>query len=100
MQSSVAPDMQGRVFSLVGSVSGAMAPIGLAIAGPISDLVGIQAWYVAAGVVTISMPVLGLFLPAVMNIETNNPNKPKAESPVEMTGGSVPEPSPLSNLEE
>lgn len=94
MQSSVAPDMQGRVFSLVGSVSGAMAPIGLAIAGPVSDLVGIQAWYIAAGIVTIAMPVIGLFLPAVMNIETNNPNKSQPAAPaVEPAGGGVAEPA-------
>ncbi len=101
MQSSVAPDMQGRVFSLVGSVSGAMAPIGLAIAGPVSDLVGIQTWYIAAGIVTIAMPVMGLFLPAVMNIETNNPNKPKPAAPmVESAGGGVAEPAPLNHPEE
>jgi DHA3 family macrolide efflux protein-like MFS transporter len=72
MQSSVAPDMQGRVFTLLGSFSGAMAPIGLAIAGPISDLTGIQAWFRVAGGFTLFMGLFGLLIPVVMNIETNN----------------------------
>jgi len=76
MQKSIAPDMQGRVFALVGSLSGAMAPIGLAIAGPVADLIGIQSWYLAAGSVTVGMALVGRLLPAVWDIETNNPNKP------------------------
>ncbi|MFN2145049.1 MAG: MFS transporter, partial [Anaerolineales bacterium] len=89
MQKNIAPDMQGRVFSLVGSLSGAMAPIGLAIAGPVADQISIQAWYMAAGIVTITMALVGRLVPAVWNIETNNPNKvieeqedqPKLEGP-------------------
>ena len=75
MQKNIAPDMQGRVFSLVGSLSGAMAPIGLAIAGPVADQISIQAWYMAAGIVTVTMALVGRLVPAVWNIETNNPNK-------------------------
>ena len=101
IQSSVAPDMQGRVFSLLGSVAGAMAPIGLAIAGPISDLVGIQAWYRTAGIFTMAMAVFALMLPAVMNIETNNPNKPKPAAPVVgSAGGGITEPAPLNHPED
>ena len=101
MQSSVAPDMQGRVFSLLGSLSGAMAPIGLAIAGPISDVVGIQTWYQAAGGFTIAMALVGLMVPALMNVEENNPHKveednngsePFAEEPA---AGRVPEAATL-----
>ncbi len=75
MQKNIAPDMQGRVFALVGSLAGAMAPIGLAIAGPVADMISIQSWYVAAGSVTIGMALVGRLVPAVWNIETNNPNK-------------------------
>lgn len=79
MQSSVAPDMQGRVFALLSSLSGAMAPIGLAIAGPISDLVGIQTWFRVAGIFCIGMGIVGYLIPAVVNIETNNPNNKNEE---------------------
>jgi DHA3 family macrolide efflux protein-like MFS transporter len=70
MQSTVAPDIQARVMSLLGSLSAAAAPIGLAIAGPVSDLIGIQIWFVISGVVCILMALSGLAIPAVMNIES------------------------------
>ena len=80
IQSSVEPDMQARVFSLLSSVGGAMAPIGLVIAGPVADLVGIQVWFLLAGTLCIVMGVAGLFVPAVMNIE--NRRNPVAPMPV------------------
>ncbi|NMC54179.1 MAG: MFS transporter [Chloroflexi bacterium] len=43
IQSSVEPEMQARIFSLLGSIGGGMAPIGLMVAGPVADQVGIQA---------------------------------------------------------
>ncbi len=89
LQSSVAPDMQGRVFSLVGSLSGAMAPVGLAIAGPISDLISIQVWFRVAGITCIGMALFGYFLPAVFNIETNNPNGQAGHEKVIPGGGEV-----------
>jgi DHA3 family macrolide efflux protein-like MFS transporter len=69
IQSSVEPDMQARIFSLLSSVGGGMAPIGLMIAGPVADRVGIQAWFLLAGLVCVLMALAGLFIPAVMNIE-------------------------------
>jgi DHA3 family macrolide efflux protein-like MFS transporter len=35
LQAIVAPDLQGRVFTLLGSLSKGMAPLSLLIAGPI-----------------------------------------------------------------
>lgn len=69
IQSTVEPDMQARIFSLLSSVGGGMAPIGLMIAGPVADRVGIQAWFLVGGLLCILMAVAGLFIPAVMNIE-------------------------------
>lgn len=74
MQAKVRPDMQGRVMSLVGSAATAMAPLGLLIAGPVSDFIGIRSWYFIAGLVTIFMGFLGFSLPAVMYIEDERPN--------------------------
>jgi len=69
IQSTVEPDMQARVFSLLSSVGTGIAPIGLMIAGPITDRVGIQTWFLLGGILCIFMAVTGLFVPAVMNIE-------------------------------
>ena len=69
IQSTVEPDMQARVFSLLTSIGTGVVPIGLMIAGPVADRVGIQAWFLLGGVLCIFMAVTGLFIPAVMNIE-------------------------------
>ena len=69
LQSTVEPDMQARIFSLLWSISGGMAPIGLMVAGPVADRVGIQAWFLFGGSLCIFMGVAGLFIPTVMNIE-------------------------------
>jgi DHA3 family macrolide efflux protein-like MFS transporter len=61
--------MQGRVFTLVGSLGSAM---GLIVAGPVADAIGVQSWYVIGGVACILMAVVGYSLPAVMNIEDNH----------------------------
>lgn len=69
MQASVAPDMQGRVFSLLGAGATAMMPLSLLIAGPISDQLGIRFWYIFGGAICILMTIAATFVPAIMNIE-------------------------------
>jgi DHA3 family macrolide efflux protein-like MFS transporter len=69
LQAVVPPEVQGRVFTVVLSGSGAMAPLGLAIAGPVADLLGERTWFVIAGAAMCAMGVGALFIPAVMQIE-------------------------------
>jgi DHA3 family macrolide efflux protein-like MFS transporter len=69
VQAVVAPEMQGRVFTLIGTMAAAMSPIGLIIAGPIADKLGVQTWFIIGGVVTILMGITGLFIPAIMHFE-------------------------------
>lgn len=60
LNSVVAKDMQGRVFSTMGAVSSAMVPLGLAVAGPLADATDVKVIYFIAGaVLLVSMP-LGL----------------------------------------
>jgi hypothetical protein len=49
MQSTVPPEMQGRVFSLRISMFNAMAPLGLAVLGPLADATGIRPIYLMDG---------------------------------------------------
>ncbi len=72
VQSAVIPDMQGRVFSLLGAGATAMMPLSLLIAGPISDQFGIRFWYIFGGTVCIVMTIIAFFVPAIMNIESNH----------------------------
>jgi DHA3 family macrolide efflux protein-like MFS transporter len=70
-QSAVAPDVQGRVFSLIGAGATAMMPLSLLIAGPVSDWLGVRVWYVFGGAVCILTTVGALFIPTIVNIEQN-----------------------------
>ena len=72
IQAKVAPDMQGRVFTVMMSASSAMSPLGLAIAGPVADWLGVPAWFTLAGVACVLMAVSMPLLPAVMNLESNH----------------------------
>jgi len=80
LQSKIAPEKQGRVFSLIGSLMGITSPIGLAVAGPISDALGLQFWYIAAGILASAVAIAAMFVPAVVNIESANtaPSAPPA----------------------
>lgn len=68
-QSTIAPDKQGRVFSLLGAGATAMMPLSLLFSGPIADQFGIRFWYIFGGSVCILMTVIAFFVPAIMNIE-------------------------------
>jgi DHA3 family macrolide efflux protein-like MFS transporter len=69
IQAVVAPDMQGRVLTLMVSVAASMTPLGLLIAGPTADLFGVRSWYVVGGVITALLGAGAFFIPAIMNIE-------------------------------
>ena len=69
LQATIAPDYQGRVFSLIGSLAGAAAPVGLILAAPVAEIVGVGAWYLAAGIACVAMGIGGLFSTALMRIE-------------------------------
>jgi len=68
LQSTVDPAMQGRVFTLVGSLSSAMTPLGLILAGPISELISIQIWYIVSSVLTLGFGIGGFFSKALMSL--------------------------------
>ncbi len=84
LQATIAADYQGRVFTLVGSLAAATAPLGLLLAAPVAEMVGVRAWYVTGGLVCLTMGVAGFFLPSLMRIE---------ESPEGMAGGVAPIPT-------
>lgn len=71
MQATVAPEMQGRVFTLMGSASAAMAPVGLLLAGPAADRLGVQAVYLAGGAICLLMAALAALTPVVVNLEAD-----------------------------
>jgi DHA3 family macrolide efflux protein-like MFS transporter len=68
---TIAPEMQGRVFTLLSSLLWLTSPFSLAIAGPVSDWLGLQIWFVVAGVMCALFAPLGFFVPVLVHIEEN-----------------------------
>ena len=60
------------MFTLIGSLFNITTPFSLAVAGPVTDWLGIQMWYVVAGVLCGATGLMGFFIPAFVNIERNN----------------------------
>jgi DHA3 family macrolide efflux protein-like MFS transporter len=71
LQATIAPEYQGRVFTLVGSLAAVTAPLGLLLAAPVAEIAGVRAWYVAGGLVCLAMGVAGFFLPSLLRIEAS-----------------------------
>lgn len=76
LQGSIAPEMQGRVFSLIGSLLWVTSPFSLAIAGPVSDALGLQVWYLAGGGLCVASAIVGLSLPLIRHVETEGYVRP------------------------
>ncbi|MFA7330450.1 MAG: MFS transporter [Candidatus Delongbacteria bacterium] len=74
LQSRVDPALQGRVFSLLGSLSQGAAPLGLALAGPAADLAGLRPIFVTGGLVCALCGVGGLLSPALRQVEDSLPS--------------------------
>lgn len=82
LQSHVDPGMQGRVFTLVGSLASAMSPLGLAVAGPLADLWGIPFWYLLSGAVLTLVGAGAFLVPAIMRLEASDPARAGTEGEV------------------
>lgn len=71
-QDTVDPNMQGRVFALIGTMAGAASPIGLMIAGPVSEYFGVQSWFMVGAIYTIFMTAVLFLVPAIRNLEDHH----------------------------
>ncbi len=78
VQSAVTPEMQGRVISLISTFAGLAMPIGLAVAGPLSDAMGIQTWFIIGGIFMCLAGIFGFLSPAMRGIEEQSKG-PKAK---------------------
>ncbi len=69
LQSQVPADYQGRLFTLLASIAGAMTPLALLLAAPVAELFGIRFWYVAGGVSCLLVAAVAASIPAVIGME-------------------------------
>lgn len=60
LQTKVPPEVQGRVFTLLSSLSLAMMPIGLFLSAPIADRFGTRVSYIAGGSLCLIIGLVGL----------------------------------------
>jgi DHA3 family macrolide efflux protein-like MFS transporter len=64
LQETVEPERQGRVFGFVGIVMAVAMPIGMAVLGPLADIVSVEILLVATGAITVLIAVVAVLLPA------------------------------------
>jgi DHA3 family macrolide efflux protein-like MFS transporter len=84
LQSKVAPEMQGRVFMIMGSLASMMIPLSLLIAGPLADVIGVRAWYWISGFGTLALAAAAYFVPDLHTIEEQQEPE-KNDIPVDST---------------
>lgn len=68
-QIAIPPRFQGRVFTLLQTLAGAAAPLGLLIAGPVAEAFGVQSWFLIGAVATAVMALVGFANRSVRTIE-------------------------------
>lgn len=49
MQETIAPEKMGRAFSLMGLMGSLTMPLGLLVAGPVAELIGVHMWFAISG---------------------------------------------------
>jgi DHA3 family macrolide efflux protein-like MFS transporter len=78
LQSMVIKDMQGRIFSLINSIGSAIVPVGLAVLGPVTDVIGVGPLYYICGIAIVLAGLVCFFIPAVMKLEEEAAAKGRA----------------------
>jgi DHA3 family macrolide efflux protein-like MFS transporter len=64
LQETVEPERQGRVFGFVGIVMAVAMPLGMAVLGPLADVVSVEILLIATGAITVLIAVVAVLLPA------------------------------------
>lgn len=73
LQSSVEPAKQGRVFSLVASLTALMSPVGLVVLGPLADVIGVQSILLGRAASYLLTLAACAFIASVRDIEDGPP---------------------------
>ena len=64
LQETVEPERQGRVFGFVGIVIAVAMPLGMAVLGPLADVVSVELLLIITGLATVVIAVVAVLLPA------------------------------------
>lgn len=69
LQAVVKPEMQGRVFTLIGSLASLMSPVGLILAGPLADQLGVRTWFYLGAAGLLILGGGAFFIPEIIHFE-------------------------------
>ena len=64
LQETVEPERQGRVFGFVGIVIALAMPVGMAVLGPLADIIPIETLFIYSGIAMVIAASLAVLLPA------------------------------------
>ena len=73
MKEKIPPEKQGRVFTVMTSMITSTVPIGLLIAAPIAEVIGVSAWFVIGGVVCLLMAPVAAFYKPMATLDDQEP---------------------------
>lgn len=79
-QETIAPEMMGKVFSLLMTAMTLAMPVGLLVAGPVSELVGVNTWFFWSGVALVATGILCRLLTQRFDKETMKPEAKPTEN--------------------
>lgn len=78
-QETIAPEMMGKVFSLMMAAMTLAMPIGLLMAGPVSEVIGVDTWFFWSGVAMVATGIFCRLLTRRFDKETMRPEAKPAE---------------------
>ena len=64
LQETVEPERQGRVFGFVGIVIALAMPVGMAVLGPLADVIPIETLFIISGIAMVIAASAAVLLPA------------------------------------
>lgn len=80
IQRTVPSENMGKVISLVTSIMSFAAPVGMFIAGPVSELLGVSNWMILAGVLMVFFSLLCYLLTREFDIPLNKESSVSGEN--------------------
>lgn len=76
LQSIIPNQLQGRALSLLNTVIGLAGPVGLAVAGPLGELLGVRSLFVAMGILGTLVSLAGFLSPTLLQLRPEDPSAP------------------------
>lgn len=73
LQTKVPPEYQGRVFTVLSSMSMGLMPIGLFLSAPIAERFGVSSVYVVGGIVGLGIAIFGFLEKRLMTLDNQLP---------------------------